>query len=373
MTQSPFMSSSPRHRSRLGRREALRRRRRRRILTGVALTLGVVVAIVVLMLARPWQTSGSAAPSHRARARTAAAARAGGGQAGITSTPLSPAGLPLGRPPLTLDLADPAADPVHPPFHDPPAAGLLFDLDSGRVLWQRNALARRRIASLTKMMTALLTVRSTPADAPVLVTRQAEQTNGSKVGVLPLGRHVSMETLLYGLLLPSGNDAAVALAQHVAGSVPRFVAEMNAQAAALGMGCTHYSSPSGYYNTHNFSCAADLAELAHADIEQPRIAHVARTAVAIRPFPIKGGKLYLYNNNPLLIYGYPGTTGLKTGWTVPAGRCLVATAERHGVRLGVVLLHSPAPGTQARDLLDEAFQRVYHLRPVPAPPMPSDA
>ena len=91
------------------------------------------------------------------------------------------------------------------------------------------------------------------------------------------------------------------------------------------------------------------------------------------PFPIKGGKLYLYNNNPLLVYGYPGATGLKTGYTIAAGRCLVATAERHGVRLGVVLLHSIEPGVQARRLLDHAFADVYHLRPVPEPPMPTGA
>ena len=136
---------------------------------------------------------------------------------------------------------------------------------------------------------------------------------GSKVGVLPLGKHVQLETLLYGLLLPSGNDAAVALAQHVAGTVKAFVAHMNVEAAKLGMGCTHYSSPSGYYNEYNFSCAADLALLAHEDLEQPRIASVVRTYSANLPFPIKGGKLYLYNNNPLLIYGYPGATGMKTG------------------------------------------------------------
>jgi D-alanyl-D-alanine carboxypeptidase len=250
---------------------------------------------------------------------------------------------------------------------------VLVDLDSGRVLWQRNPLERVRIASLTKMMTALLTVRAAPADAHVLITKQAEETSGSKVGVLPLGRRVRLESLLYGLLLPSGNDAAVALAQHVAGSVHRFVGEMNAEAASLGMGCTRYSSPSGYYNAHNYSCAADLAELAREDLHEPRIANITRRRAAVLHFPIRGGRLYLYNNNPLLVYGYPGVTGMKTGYTIEAGRCLVATAERHGVRLAVVLLHSPAPGIQARDLLDDAFRRVYHQRPVHEPAMPPEA
>jgi D-alanyl-D-alanine carboxypeptidase (penicillin-binding protein 5/6) len=326
--------------------------------------LGLVAAAAVLVLTHPWSTHAVAAPP---RAHTRAHARA----AGLTqSTPRSPTGLPLGHPPLALNVADQAADPLQVRFHEPPRAGLLIDLNSGRVLWQRHPLARLRIASLTKMMTALLTVKAAPAGAHVLITKQAQETSGSKVGVLPRGRHVRLESLLYGLLLPSGNDAAVALAQHVAGTVHRFVEEMNAEAARLGMGCTRYSSPSGYYNTHNYSCAADLAELAREDLRQPRIAHVTRTRAEILRFPVKGGKLYLYNNNPLLLYGYPGATGLKTGYTIEAGRCLVATAERHGVHLAVVLLHSPAPGIQARDLLNDAFRRVYHQRPVHELPMP---
>ncbi|MFZ0043218.1 MAG: hypothetical protein WAK93_18055 [Solirubrobacteraceae bacterium] len=282
-------------------------------------------------------------------------------------------GLPLGRPPLTLALGNAQGDPVHAPFRAPPRAGVLFNLSTGQVLWQRNPYLHLRIASLTKMMTALLTVTSAPADAPVLVTREAVDQTGSKVGVLPLGKHVRLETMLYGLLLPSGNDAAVALAQHVAGSINNFVVRMNREAAKLGMGCTRYSSPSGYYDGGNFSCAADLAELAHVDLEQPRIASVVRTYTAALPFPIKGGKLYLYNNNPLLIYGYPGLTGLKTGYTEAAGRCLVATAERDGVRLGVVLLHSPDPGTQASYLLNRGFEGVYHQAPVAEPPIPAGA
>jgi D-alanyl-D-alanine carboxypeptidase len=256
-------------------------------------------------------------------------------------------------------------------FHRPPRAGLLFNLDTGRVLWQRNPTRRLPIASLTKMMTALLTVESAPPNARVLVTRQAEEAPGSRVGVLPLGRRVQVRPMLYGLLLPSGNDAAVALAQRVSHGVRRFVALMDDEAAKLGMACTRYSTPSGYNNRGNFSCAADLAVLAHVDLQQPRIARVVRTSSVALPFPIPGGKLYLYNNNPLLIYGYPGLTGLKTGYTSAAGKCLVATAERHGVRLGVVLLNSPDPATQARQLLDNGFERFYHQAPEPEPPLPA--
>jgi serine-type D-Ala-D-Ala carboxypeptidase (penicillin-binding protein 5/6) len=139
------------------------------------------------------------------------------------------------------------------------------------------------------------------------------------------------------------------------------------------MGCTRYSSPSGYVNAGTFSCAADLAVLAHEDLRQPRLAKIVRTYTAALPFPIKGGRLYLSNNNPLLIYHYPGLTGLKTGFTDAAGKCLVATAERDGVRLGVVVLNSRNPGTQARQLLDRGFQGVYHQAPVKEPPVPAGA
>jgi D-alanyl-D-alanine carboxypeptidase (penicillin-binding protein 5/6) len=105
-------------------------------------------------------------------------------------------------------------------------------------------------------------------------------------------------------------------------------------------------------------------------MEEPRIAAIVHTYSAVLPFPIKGGKLFLYNNNPLLIYGYPGVTGLKTGFTEAAGRCLVATAERDGVRLGAIVLHSEDPGTQDRELLDAGFDH-YHLKPVPQAPYPA--
>jgi D-alanyl-D-alanine carboxypeptidase (penicillin-binding protein 5/6) len=363
MSDSPFLAQGSS--SRRARAAARRRRRRRRRLTVGAIAIIVAAVAVALLLSRSSITHGS----------SSASLKAGTHRSVHTPNPAnavpirSPAGLPLGHPPLSLNLSG-AGDPVQIAFRHPPSAGLLFDLSSGRVLWQRNPLEHLHIASLTKMMTALRVVRTSSANAPVLITKQAVDSAGSKVGVLPLGKHVRLETMLYGLLLPSGNDAAVALAQHVSGSESAFVEGMNVEAARLGMGCTHYTSPSGYFNARNYSCAADLAELAHVDLEQPLIAHIVRTYKAALPFPIKGGKLYLYNNNPLLIYGYPGLTGLKTGYTELAGKCLVATAERNGVRLGVVLLNSGNPGTQARQLLDAGFQDVYGLPRVSEPPIP---
>jgi serine-type D-Ala-D-Ala carboxypeptidase (penicillin-binding protein 5/6) len=367
MSTSPFMTSGQ---SRRRREDSRRRRRRRRAAIAGALALAILAALVA-MAARSNTRHQSRAHRHASIASSRAPARSSA--APIAPVALSPAGLPLGAPPLALKFTAVDGSSVQPAFVTPPRAGVLFNLSTGQVLWRRNAFRRLRIASLTKMMTALLTVQSEPPRARVLITHAAVNASGSKVGVLPLGRHVRLETMLYGLLLPSGNDAAVALAERVSGSVNRFVARMNQEAAKLGLGCTRYSSPSGYIDQGNYSCAANLAVLAHADLEQPRIARIVHTYTAALPFPIKGGRLFLYNNNPLLIYRYPGLTGLKTGFTDAAGRCLVATAERRGVRLGVVLLNSPDPATQARRLLNSGFEHVYHQPPVPEPPIPPGA
>ena len=363
MSGSPFLTPDQ---SRLRRQQADRRRRRNRII-GLGATFLLIVAALIAALS----FGGKSSNAHQ----TATTQKQDSAAAPATTAPArSPAGLVLSKPALNLSCVEtPSSNPIQLDFRHPPRAGILFDLNTGRVLWQRNAYKRVEIASLTKMMTALLTVKSVPPSDHVLITRAAVNSSGSKVGVLPLGKHVRAETMLYGLLLPSGNDAAVALAEHVAGSVKAFVARMNREAAKLGMRCTRYSSPSGFFDKGNFSCAADLAILAHVDMAQPRIARIAHTYSAVLPFPIKGGKIYLYNNNPLLIYKYPGTTGLKTGFTLAAGRCLVATAERGGVRLGVVILNSNAPGVQAKQLLDRGFEHVYHLKRVPEPEVPPGA
>jgi D-alanyl-D-alanine carboxypeptidase len=256
--------------------------------------------------------------------------------------------------PLAVKL-NAGADAVRQHFGKPPRAGLLFDLDNGRVLWRHNPTRVAPIASLTKMMTALVVTDQLRANARVPVTRQALAYKGSGVGLLPRGKDIPLRTMLYGLLLPSGNDAAIAIAQRAGGTVHRFVGLMNARARAMGLLCTHFTSPSGFVDRGNHSCAADLAAIARAVLREPRLAPIVGARSAELPFPIKGGKLYLYNNNPLLRSAYPGTTGVKTGYTAAAGPCLVATATHGGHRLGVVLLDSVNTADQARRLLDKGF------------------
>ena len=263
-----------------------------------------------------------------------------------TSKPQRPE--PVSR--FTLQSA-PTRLPVQVAFAHAPRAGILFDVHSGQVLWQHDAGRRLPIASLTKMITALIIARRDRPDERVLITPQALAYKGSGIGVLPKGKQIPLRDLFDGLLLVSGNDAAIALAQHDSGSVPAFVRRMNAWRGRLGLGCSHFSSPSGILDEGNYSCPRDLAVLARADLANQRIRRVVGARHARFPFPVKGGYLDLYNNNPFILMGMKGITGVKTGYTDAAGRCYVTTRRRDGHELGVVLLNTPNPLDQVPALL----------------------
>ncbi len=240
-------------------------------------------------------------------------------------------------------------------FRREPAAALVFDLDSGEVLYRLRPLRVLPMASLTKIMTALVVSDDTEPGERVLITDAALQYSGSGVGALPKGRHVRLETLLNGLLIVSGNDAAIALATHVSGDERRFVNLMNEKARLWGLRCTRFVSSHGLENG-NRSCPSDLAVLARLAMRKDRIRRIARRSQASFRFPIKGGRLYLAGHNPLIRAGYPGALGLKTGYTRAAGRCFVGVARRGGRTLGVVLLNSFNPDVQAPKLLDLGFR-----------------
>ena len=241
-------------------------------------------------------------------------------------------------------------------FGKPPRAGILFNIKTGEILWQRHSERKLAIASLTKIMTSFVITERTSPHERVMITKEAKGYSGSGVGVLPRGKKVQLEALMNGLLLVSGNDAAIALAQHISGSVKEFVALMNRRADSLGLSCTHFTSPYGLIDKGNWSCAKDLAALTRANFSLDRIRRIARRRYIAVNFPIKGGKLHLANNNPMISLKYPGANGLKTGYTDKSGRCLVATAKRGNTELGVVLLRSHNPYNQATKLLDKGFR-----------------
>jgi D-alanyl-D-alanine carboxypeptidase (penicillin-binding protein 5/6) len=294
----------------------------------------------------------------------------GGGSHGVPRVPLAVGKLPAhaaapherdagplieGEPTPAIVLS--GVDAFHMRLRHPPRSGLVFDVKTGDVLWRLHPTRVLPIASLTKIMTALLTVERSHPDDPVRITRAALNYSGSGVGLLPRGKRVQLETLLNGLLLVSGNDAAIALAVHFAGTERRFVRMMNRRAREWGLRCTHFASSHGLEDG-NRSCARDLAVLTRLAMAEPRIRRIVRRSQAVFRFPIKGHKLYLYGHNPLMRLGYPGTIGLKTGYTNAAGRCFVGVVRRHAHTLGVVLLNSFDPGRQAPKLLNAAFARL---------------
>jgi D-alanyl-D-alanine carboxypeptidase len=331
------------------------RRRRRRPGRVLALLALLAAAAGVWALSLRGDDVGASGPSRSKTPSAVAEGLAGGGSVPPASNGTAPIR-------LAINLDDPQ-DEVRVRFKHPASAALLFDLDTGNILWRREPTKVLPIASLTKMMTALVVAeRSRPRDL-VRITKAALNYRGSGVGVLPEGRRVRLESVLNGMLLVSGNDAARALAISTGQTIRGFVELMNAKARQLGLFCTRFSSPDGFRDQGNFSCASDLAAMAGEVLKNPRLARIVRKRDAVLPFPIKGGKLYLSNTNPLLRMRYPGVLGVKTGYTDAAGRCLVVAARRGKTRLGVVMLHSPDPGTQARQLLDRGFKWAKAARP----------
>ena len=307
-------------------------------LASLALLLAPVTVVVALYLG-PLGDDGADAP----RAPAAAPAVVGLPAPGGSLEPRSPA-------PIRLT----GVDAYALRFKKPPRAALVFDVDSGEVLYRRRPLAVLPMASLTKIMTALVVTQETRPDERVRITRAALRYSGSGMGVLPKNKRVRLEPLLNGLMMVSGNDAAIALAVHVSGDERRFVRLMNEKARLWGLQCTRFASAHGL-EAGNRSCAADLAVLTRLAMRDRRIARIVRRPQVSFRFPIKGGRLFLAGHNPLLRAGYRGTIGLKTGYTSAAGRCFVGVARRRGRTLGVVLLDSRNPARHAAKLLDLGF------------------
>ncbi len=309
-------------------------------------------------------TASASAAQRSSPADPVPADRVPEGAAGAASSSKAPPKAPRQPAPEPLIPAEPTptvplsgVDAFSISLRKPPRAALVFDVSSGEVLWRRRALTRLPVASLTKIMTALVVTERTRPREPVRITQAALNYSGSGIGLLPKGRRVRLETLLNGMLLVSGNDAAIALAVHVSGRERRFVRLMNQHARAWGLKCTRFVDSHGL-GAGDRSCPHDLAVLTRLAMQRPRIRRIARRQSVAFRFPIKGRKLYLYGHNPLIRAGYPGAVGLKTGYTDEAGRCFVGVARRGGRTLAVVLLHSPDPFLQSRKLLDRAFASV---------------
>jgi D-alanyl-D-alanine carboxypeptidase len=232
-----------------------------------------------------------------------------------------------------------------------------MDATTGRVLAAREESIRRPIASLTKVMTALVVIERGDLEGRVVVTPAATRVEPTKEGLVA-GRSYLRETLLWSALLVSSNDSATALAIDAGGgSLANFYALANAKARTLGMTSTTYASPSGLDDVRNLSTALDQAVLARAALQNPTFAQIVATRTHWTKWaaPTRG-KLWVNHNKMLATT--PGTYGVKTGWTTRAGGCLIVAVRRGAHSVIGVVLDSPSIWTDMNALLDSAFNRL---------------
>lgn len=235
------------------------------------------------------------------------------------------------------------------------AAAIVMDLETGRILFEKNAYKRMPMASTTKIMTAILAIELGDLEDEVTVSKKASSIGGSVIH-LKAGEQIKLRDLLYGLMLQSGNDAAIAIAEHIGGSVENFLDMMNYKAKLLGARNTNFKSPHGLDRDEHYSTAYDLAIMTRYALQNPFFSEIVGTKT------ITAGTRSLHNTNEMLDL-YPGADGVKTGYTGQAGRCLVTSASRNGCRYISVVLNSPTRAQRAQNskkILDYAFNNYRH-------------
>jgi D-alanyl-D-alanine carboxypeptidase (penicillin-binding protein 5/6) len=332
-----------------------RRRRRRSRLPFVLLGVALVVAGGSFAATQHWATARgkphATRPAAAGRQRTVPAATL---KKLRTDSARPPAAAPLAlTPPLLVGGNPPRLEHIslRPPLAAP--AAILVDAATGTVLWAKRPHQRRPIASTTKIMTGVLALEHLPLTKTVRINPIVPRVALSREG-LRAHERVPVWKLMYGLLLFSGNDDALALAIATSGSRGSFLQLMNSKAQTLGLRDTHFTTPSGVVDRGNFSSAHDLAALGRYAMAMPRFRGIVRRRVAhVKWTPPTYAKTYVNKNQ--LLGRYRGADGVKTGWTTVAGHCLVASAHRGSIALIAVVLHSPDPYGDMRRLLNFGF------------------
>jgi D-alanyl-D-alanine carboxypeptidase len=268
----------------------------------------------------------------------------------LVSVPTPAAAGGLG--PLTTTLAYPA-----PPLFATSAA--VLDVDTGKWLRLQNADMPLPMASTTKIMTAILAIEHGHLSSLVKVSKAAATIGETTMGLVA-GERVSVMNLLYGLLIPSGNDAAIAIAEHVSGSQKKFVALMNAKARALHLTHTHYTNPYGFSDTNDgddpehYSSARDLVLLAQYAMKNPIFSTIVGTTAYDVP-PTSHNQEHYFTTVDYFMTWYPGADGVKPGWTSGAGICQVIDVHRDGRHLLAAVMHTQNTYTDMRDLMNYAL------------------
>ncbi|UKK98217.1 D-alanyl-D-alanine carboxypeptidase family protein [Brevibacillus brevis] len=230
----------------------------------------------------------------------------------------------------------------------------LIDVESGRILYSKNGTKKMRIASLTKTMTAIVAIEMGKLDAQVTVPPQAVGVEGSSI-YLKNGEKLTLEELLYGLMLRSGNDAAVTIATHIGGSVPGFTYLMNEKAAMIGMEHTNFTNPHGLDDSNqHYSTPEDMAKLSAYALHNPVFRQIVSTKVKDISWEGEQWDRRLLNKNKML-HLYNGADGVKTGYTKLAKRCLASSATRNGRQLATITLNASDDWNDSAKLMDWGF------------------
>jgi D-alanyl-D-alanine carboxypeptidase (penicillin-binding protein 5/6) len=242
------------------------------------------------------------------------------------------------------------------------AGAALIDVESGRILYSKNGDRPMRIASLTKIMTAIVAIEYGKLSDLVKVSKNAYAKEGSSI-YLKLGEEMSLNNMLYGLMLRSGNDAATAIAEHVGGSVEGFVYLMNEKARLIGMDHSHFNDPSGLDDgKDHYASANDMAKLTAYALNNPVFQEIVKTKRKKVPNPNEKWDYIWFNKNKMLSI-FDGADGVKTGFTKLARRCLVSSATRGGQQLAVVTLNDSDDWADHARLLQYGFQN-YPVKPL---------
>lgn len=239
-------------------------------------------------------------------------------------------------------------------------AAVVIDAATGRIVYEKKADERLYPASMTKIMTCILALEEKKLTDTASVSQQAAATEWSPLG-MAAGDKLSYQNLLLGMMLESDNGAAVAVAENVAGSVPAFAEKMNKKAKEIGALRTHFVTPNGLHDDNHYSTARDMAKIAAYCWKNEEFRRMAGTKEKDITWLSPAGKNYKAENSNELLGVYPGMNGMKTGYTDKAGGCFVAEAERDGVRLITVVMHSADCDERFNDtrkLLDAAFAQV---------------
>jgi len=236
-------------------------------------------------------------------------------------------------------------------------AAVLYQPDTRTFLFKKNENMRLPMASTTKIMTALLAIENSDPKDKVKIPREAVGTEGSSA-YLKEGETLSMEELLYALLLQSANDAAVAIAIHISGSVEAFADLMNERADSLGLSDTHFKNPHGLNEEEHFTTAKDLAIISAVALCEPLFEKITST---YKKSFISEDRRRIYVNHNKLLKSYDGAIGIKTGFTKKSGRCLVGASERGGLRFITVTLDAPSDWNDHKRLFDYGYEALERI------------